>query len=207
MSTNFQGKLIVITGGASGIGLATAHLLCSRGAHVYIADLNPDALNSAVSAITSSSLSASASISGTVVNVRSRSSVESWISDIVSQHGKLDGAVNLAGVIGKQIGVANIEEVEDDDWEFVLGVNLGGVLNCMRAELPVMREKEGEKVGGSIVNASSIAGLIGIVSYKKAQRRGLLMRYDRLRMRRMLQVNMLSLDLQGRRRRSRALGA
>jgi NAD(P)-dependent dehydrogenase (short-subunit alcohol dehydrogenase family) len=165
MSTNFQGKLIVITGGASGIGFATAHLLCSRGAHVHIADLNPDSLTSAVSAITASSLSPPGSISGTVVNVRSRSSVESWISDIVSKHGKLDGAVNLAGVIGKQIGVANVEEVEDDDWEFVLGVNLGGVLNCLRAELPVMREKNGEKVGGSIVNASSIAGLIGIVSY------------------------------------------
>jgi NAD(P)-dependent dehydrogenase (short-subunit alcohol dehydrogenase family) len=170
MSTNFQGKLIVITGGASGIGLATAHLLCSRGAHVHIADLNPDTLASAVSAITSSSLTPPGSISGTVVNVRSRSSVEDWISDIVSQHGKLDGAVNLAGVIGKQIGVANVEEVEDEDWEFVLGVNLGGVLNCLRAELPVMKEKDGEKVGGSIVNASSVAGIIGIVSSRKEMR-------------------------------------
>lgn len=167
MSTLFQGKRIVITGGASGIGLATAHLLCSRGAHVHIADVNPSTLESAISAITSSSIAPPASISGTIVDVRSRSSVETWISEIVSKHGKLDGAVNLAGVIGKQIGVANIEDVEDEDWDFVLGVNLGGVLNCMRAELPVMKEGDGEKVGGSIVNAASNAGIMGIVLLQK----------------------------------------
>ena len=83
---------------------------------------------------------------------------------MIAKNGKLDGAVNLAGVIGRQIGAANIEEIEDDDWEFVLGVNLGGVLNCMRAELPVMKEGLNEKPGGSIVNAASVAGILGIVS-------------------------------------------
>ncbi|KAF4628147.1 hypothetical protein G7Y89_g10010 [Cudoniella acicularis] len=155
MSTNFKDKVIVLTGGASGIGLETAKLLASRGAIVYIADIQEGPLNAAVESIKS----LGGTISGTVVNVRLRASVESWISSVVSKHGKLDGAVNLAGVIGKQIGVANIEDIEEDDWDFVVGVNLGGVLNCLRAQIPYM--KEGEK-GGSIVNAASIAGIIGM---------------------------------------------
>ncbi|KAH8651858.1 3-alpha--hydroxysteroid dehydrogenase [Tricladium varicosporioides] len=155
MSTNFKDKVIVLTGGASGIGLETATLLASRGAILYIADVQEGPLQKAVDSIKSSG----GNITGTVVNVRSRSSVESWINSVVSTHGKLDGAVNLAGVIGKQIGIANIEDIDDDDWDFVVGVNLGGVLNCMRAEIPHMRE--GEK-GGSIVNAASIAGIIGM---------------------------------------------
>lgn len=165
MSTNFQGKLIVLTGGASGIGLATSHLLCSRGANLHIADLHSDALSSAVASITSTSLAPGASISSTALDVRDRSAVEKWIKGVVEKHGKLDGAANLAGVIGKQIGLANVEEVDDADWDFIMGVNLGGVLNCMRAQIPLMREEEDIKSGGSIVNAASIAGIIGMVSY------------------------------------------
>ena len=71
--------------------------------------------------------------------------------------------MNLAGVIGKQIGAANIEDIEDDDWEFVMGVNLGGVLNCMRAEIKAMGNpmESGKGKGASIVNAASIAGIMG----------------------------------------------
>jgi NAD(P)-dependent dehydrogenase (short-subunit alcohol dehydrogenase family) len=152
MSTNFQGKVICLTGGASGIGLETSKLLASRGAILSIADVQQEALDSAVSSISATG----AAITGTVVNIRDRTSVECWVSSIVQKHGRLDGAVNLAGVIGKQIGVANIEDIEDDDWDFVLGVNLTGTLNCMRAEIKAITD------GGSIVNAASIAGVIGM---------------------------------------------
>ncbi|KAF4614362.1 hypothetical protein G7Y89_g15375 [Cudoniella acicularis] len=128
MSANFKGKVIVLTGGASGIGLSTAQLLASRGAIIYLADVQEGPLNTAVDSI----VSLGGTAHGTVVNVRSRSEVELWINSVVCEHGKLDGAVNLAGVIGKQIGVANIEDIDDDDWDFVVGVNLGGVLNCLR---------------------------------------------------------------------------
>ena len=152
MSTDLHGKVIVLTGGASGIGLETSKLLASRGAIVSIADLQEGPLQEAVKAISS----AGGNVSGTVVNVRDRVSVETWISSTVQKHGKLDGAVNLAGVIGKQVGIANVEDIEDDDWDFILGVNLKGVLNCMRAEIKNMRD------GGSIVNAASVAGILGL---------------------------------------------
>ena len=162
MSHKFEGKVIVLTGGASGIGLETAHLLYSRNAIISIADISEGPLNTAVSAIKSAFPTSTGKISGTVVNVRNRAAVESWISSVVKEHGKLDGAVNLAGVIGKQIGIANIEDIEDDDWDFVVGVNLGGVLNCMRAEIPHMKTVEDGGRGSSIVNASSIAGVMGM---------------------------------------------
>ncbi|KAH8601603.1 hypothetical protein B0O99DRAFT_500843 [Bisporella sp. PMI_857] len=155
MSTLFEGKVIALTGGASGIGLETSKMLALRGATVAIADIQQSALASAVQEIES----AGGKASGTVLNVRDRAAVESWIASTVSRYGKLDGAVNLAGVIGKQIGIANVEDIDDAEWDFILGVNMNGVLNCMRAEIKEMT-KAGK--GGSIVNASSIAGIKGL---------------------------------------------
>ena len=152
MSNNLQGKIIALTGGASGIGLETSKILASRGAKVSIADLQDDMLKEAENAIET----AGGTVTATVVDVRDRKQVEAWISKTVETYGKLDGAVNIAGVNGRQNGIANVEDIEDDDWDFVLGVNLIGVLNCMRAEINAMKEH------GSIVNASSVAGIIGM---------------------------------------------
>ncbi|RDW77730.1 NAD(P)-binding Rossmann-fold containing protein [Coleophoma cylindrospora] len=152
MSNNLQGKVIALTGGASGLGLAGSKMLAARGAKVSIADMQEGALQEAVKDIEA----AGGTAMGTVVDVRDRKQVEDWISKTVEKYGKLDGAVNLAGVIGKQIGLANIEDIEDDDWKFIIDINLNGVLNCMRAEIKAMNDK------GSIVNASSIAGIIGM---------------------------------------------
>jgi NAD(P)-dependent dehydrogenase (short-subunit alcohol dehydrogenase family) len=158
MSTNFQGKVIAITGAASGIGLATAKMLASRGAILSLGDMNESLLQSTTKDITSAGGQAFA----TTLDVRNRSAVESWISETVKREGKLDGAVNLAGVTGKQIGAANIEDIEDDDWDFVMDINLGGVLNCMRAEIKAIGDPKVGGRGASIVNASSIAGIIGM---------------------------------------------
>jgi NAD(P)-dependent dehydrogenase (short-subunit alcohol dehydrogenase family) len=155
MSTNFNGKVIALTGGASGIGLETSKMLASRGAIVCIADVQEKMLKDAVLAIESSG----GKVSSQIVNVRDRSAVESWIAGVVKDHGKLDGAVNLAGVIGKQIGIANVEDIDSEEWEFIMGVNTTGVLNCMRAEIKAMTAAG---KGGSIVNAASIAGIMGM---------------------------------------------
>lgn len=98
MSTNFQGKVIALTGGASGIGLATAKMLASRGAILSLSDMNESLLASTSKDITA----AGGDVSTTVLDVRDRKAVESWILGTVEKHGRLDGAVNLAGVIGKQ---------------------------------------------------------------------------------------------------------
>ena len=93
----FQNKIIALTGGASGIGLATAHLLASRGATLSIADVNKEALDKAASEIHSRH---NAEVLALVVDVRKPEQVEEWITKVVEKFGRLDGAANLAGVIG-----------------------------------------------------------------------------------------------------------
>jgi NAD(P)-dependent dehydrogenase (short-subunit alcohol dehydrogenase family) len=151
MSHLFNDKVIAITGAASGIGLETAKLLASRGAKVSLADVSEADLEAAVLAIEASH-GPGAAIS-TTLNVRDREAVEKWIADTVSTYGRLDGAANLAGVLPKQALQATLEDVDDEDFENVMGVNVWGTLNCLRAELKVMTE------GASVVNAASVGGL------------------------------------------------
>ena len=145
-------KVIAITGGASGIGLATAHLLASRGAKLSLADVQEAALSEAALAIKSEH---NVEVLTFVLDVRKASQVNDWISATVSKFGKLDGAANLAGVIPKSIGVGGIAEQDQAEWDFVIGVNLTGVMHCLRAQMKVISD------GGSIVNAASIAGVQG----------------------------------------------
>jgi NAD(P)-dependent dehydrogenase (short-subunit alcohol dehydrogenase family) len=146
-----ENKVIVITGAASGMGLETAKLLASKGAKVSLADVQEEALLKAAAEIGKSG----GKVMATVVDVRNRQQVEDWIKKTVEKLGKLDGAANLAGVIGKHINITPIEKVDDDDWDFVVGVNQKGLLNCLRAQIPYFNDN------GSIVNAASVAGLIG----------------------------------------------
>ena len=150
---SLKDKVIVITGAASGIGLETARLFASKGAILSLADVQTALLEKLQSELKASHPSAKVLIA--TVDVSQRGQVETWIDDTVDIFGKLDGCANLAGVIGKQSNVVPIEKVDDDDWDFIYGVNVIGLRNCLRAQVPHMNE------GGSIVNASSILGLIG----------------------------------------------
>lgn len=149
---SLDGKVIAITGGASGIGLATAHLLVARGAAVSIVDVQEDNLTAASEAIKKAT--PNAKIHSKKVNVASSQEVETWLDEVVSQFGKIDGAANLAGVTGKTTSSAFTADVDEDDFDFIISVNLKGVFNCLKAELKRMK-------GGSIVNASSVAGTRG----------------------------------------------
>ncbi|KEF59589.1 uncharacterized protein A1O9_04435 [Exophiala aquamarina CBS 119918] len=149
--SSFNGKVIAITGAASGMGLATAQLLASRGAHISLADLNEDGLKNAMSTLAGSEDSERHLY--TVVDVRKTASVDSWIEATVQKFGTLNGAVNMAGVIAKATPIA---DASDEDWEFVMGVNATGVFRCLRAQLRAMSGK-----GGSIVSAASTFGQIG----------------------------------------------
>jgi NAD(P)-dependent dehydrogenase (short-subunit alcohol dehydrogenase family) len=145
------GKVFTITGGASGIGLATAKILSRRGATVCIADVDPDAMKGADAYF--SELGVPYSI--TRVDVSRRTEVDSWIDGVVERFGRLDGAANVAGVIGKSHGMLGVTDMDDDDWDKIIAVNLTGMMYCLRAQLRKVED------GGSIVNTSSIHGLKG----------------------------------------------
>ncbi|OHE95085.1 hypothetical protein CORC01_09609 [Colletotrichum orchidophilum] len=145
--SSFQGKVIAVTGAGSGMGLATAQLLASRGAKLSLADINEDSLKEAIS-----SLEDSASHMYEVVDVRKGDVVNTWIQNTVKKFGRLDGAVNMAGVITHAAPVA---ELTDEDWDFVFEVNAKGVFNCLRSQLGAM------SAGGSIVSAASVFGQFG----------------------------------------------
>jgi NAD(P)-dependent dehydrogenase (short-subunit alcohol dehydrogenase family) len=151
---SLSGKVYAITGGASGIGLATAKILASRSATVCIADISEPSLASASEHFTS----AKATFSVTRVDVSQREEVDVWIAGIVERFGKLDGAANIAGVISEDHSTGSITELRDEEWERIIAVNLTGVMYCLRAELRAIAD------GGSIVNMASIHGTNGTAS-------------------------------------------
>jgi NAD(P)-dependent dehydrogenase (short-subunit alcohol dehydrogenase family) len=91
----------------------------------------------------------------TKVDISKRSEVDAWIGSVVEKYGRLDGAVNCAGIIGKHHGIRTIAETEDEEWEKIMAVNLTGCFYCLRAELRALVD------GGSIVNVASIQGVMG----------------------------------------------
>ncbi|ETN37510.1 uncharacterized protein HMPREF1541_07132 [Cyphellophora europaea CBS 101466] len=146
-----DGKVIVLTGAASGISLATAKLLASRGARLSLADINGRQLEAVAASLESSG----AQVIHTVVDVTDRSQVRLLIEKTVSHFGKLDGAANLAGVIGRHAVTLELRDETDDEWDFIMNTNVKGVFNCMREELRVMEP------GASIVNAASVLAVLG----------------------------------------------
>lgn len=195
---DFTGKVIAISGAASGIALATAQYLYSLGASVSITDVRKPALQEAIATIsgpdfkkyeldTEHSFANTKDIQGRadgdraiedadpviqsgndrifaiVTDVRSSEQVDRWIKGTVDKFGRLDGAANLAGVVGRHIGSGTILDLTDEDWAFMIGINLTGVFHALRAQIRVMKElvEKGVIQGASIVNAASTAGIEG----------------------------------------------
>ena len=147
-----QGKVIAITGGASGIGLALAKLTGSRGAKLALADIQKGPLDQVVGELRQTV----PDVVGTCVNVASASEVDNWITSTMEHFGKIDGAANLAGVEGKGVPwFGPIQDITDEVWDYIISINLTGLMYCLRAELKVMGS------GSAIVNASSTAGMMG----------------------------------------------
>lgn len=152
--SSLKGKVIALTGAASGIGRATAIQLASHGARLSLADTNTKLLTELEAELAAKHGPDNIHIQ--TLDVRDTAAVNSWIESTVAKFGKLHGAANLAGVLGKQQNVAIMTEVDDADWELVMSVNAGGVMKCMRAQIPQLHD------GGAIVNCSSVTGLVGL---------------------------------------------
>ena len=151
---SLQGKVIAITGAASGMGREVARITAARGARLAVADVQKVALDALVEELKSTGTE----IIGTVVNVASDKEVDAWIAATVQHFGRLDGAANLAGVEGKnQIGGMIVDQ-KNEEWDFVLAVNLTGLMYCLRAQARVMSD------GGSIVNCSSVLAFTGRIN-------------------------------------------
>ncbi|GFF22349.1 short chain dehydrogenase/reductase family oxidoreductase, putative [Aspergillus udagawae] len=148
-----KNKVYAVTG-VAGIGLAVAEQLHARGARLSLADIDANALASAFAKLGSDG----ETVLTTVVDVGSSASVDAWIDATVQKFGRLDGAANMAGTIGRKHGVGKLVEQDDEEWDFLLRVNLTGMMYCLRAEVRSIAATAGE---GSIVNAASIQGLRG----------------------------------------------
>lgn len=149
----FQGKVLAITGGASGMGLKAAKHLAEKGCKVSIADVQEDGLARVKADIESAHGPGSCITVKT--DVRSQAQVEAWIAETIKAFGRIDFCANLAAVVGKDILVKNTEDITNEDWELVLGVNLTGMMNSLRAQIPHL------KSGAAIVNFASVSGQRG----------------------------------------------
>jgi len=151
----FKDKVVLVTGGAAGIGKATAMRFAEEGATVVICDVNET-----LGAETVQLLGPQAAFYK--VNVTNRQEVQSWVDAVVAKFGRIDVLVNNAGILrdGQLIKFKEgqlVGQMAETDFDLVISVNLKGVFNCAQAVAPVMA---GQK-SGVILNATSVVGLDG----------------------------------------------
>jgi 3-oxoacyl-[acyl-carrier protein] reductase len=148
-------KVVIVTGGAAGIGKATALRFSQEGAKVVICDVNQEGGQAALKELGDGAAFYK-------VDVTSRADVQTWIDDVTASYGRIDVLINNAGILrdGQLIKLKEGElvgQMSEEKFDLVISVNLKGVFNCTQAVAPVMA-KQG---GGVILNASSVVGLDG----------------------------------------------
>ena len=141
---DFEGRVAIVTGGASGMGAATARRLAAGGAHVLIVDRNGDLAATVASEIGGTSI---------VGNIADSGFCNAAVAKAIAQYGRLDVVVNAAGVIVRASG----ENTTDEQWAHIMGVNVSGTFFMCRAAVSAMKPQG----RGAIVNFGSIWGDLG----------------------------------------------
>lgn len=142
-------KVAIITGAASGIGLATAKVFAAEGARVVIADIDADRTETARAAVAQ----VGGDTLGLRVDVTDRASVDAMVAATLARFGRIDCLVNNAGITKD----ARLVKMTEQQFDNVISVNLKGVFQCSQAVVPTMLEQE----SGVILIASSVVGLYG----------------------------------------------
>jgi 3-oxoacyl-[acyl-carrier protein] reductase len=150
MNNLLKGKVAVITGGANGLGEATALLFSEHGAKVVIVDVNQEAGEKVVSEIVKNGGVASF----IKTDVSSSNDVNKMMNSVVTEYGCVDILINNAGILDD----AQLVKMTEETWDRVININLKGIFLCGQAAAKVMIEKEN---GGVILNTSSVVGLYG----------------------------------------------
>ena len=147
MNTGIEGKVVLITGGSTGIGAEVARLLAARGARVAVAARRADKLDAVVRDITAQGGTAKAY----TLDVTAKHQVEATVAAVVTDFGRLDVLVNNAGLMP----IRPMAEVNTDEWDAMIDVNLKGTLYGIAAALPRFLAQQ----SGHIINLSSVAGV------------------------------------------------
>lgn len=147
MNNGIENKVILITGGSTGLGAATARFLAARGAKIAVAARRKDKLDEVVASITAAGGEARAY----ELDVTRKSQVEAVVASVVQDFGKIDVLINNAGLMP----IRPMAEVNTDEWDAMIDVNLKGTLYGIAAVLPRFAAQE----SGHIINLSSVAGV------------------------------------------------
>lgn len=148
---NFQNKVAIITGSTAGIGETVAEQLHKQGAKVVIVSRSSEQAKQKAKLLSSQGQQAL----GIGCDVSQPGQVQKMIDDVIKYFGKLDYAVNNAGLTGEH--GKDITEQTVENWDNVIATSLSGIFYCLKYEIPQMM-----KSGGSIVNLSAVNGLVGI---------------------------------------------
>jgi 3-oxoacyl-[acyl-carrier protein] reductase len=142
----FENKVVMVTGGAAGIGRVTAESFAGEGARIALCDVNPEAGEAAAKALGSEA-------SFEQVDVASSAGVSSWIEGVFDKYGQIDVLVNNAGITRDGL----IMRMKEEDWDAVISVNLKSVFNCIKAVSKIMVKQR----SGRIINLASVVGVMG----------------------------------------------
>lgn len=155
MNNKFDGKVVLITGGGSGLGFAVANEVASEGAKLSLVDINEEALEQKKDELLKKYPETEIII--IEADVSDEMAVKKYVDETMNQFGRIDGFYNNAGIEGKQ---ATVTEYDINIFKKVIDVNLYGVYYGLKHILPIMQKQK----YGLVVNTASVGGILGVIN-------------------------------------------